>query len=570
MNEVSLPRPPCETGITKPLTLADIAGAISRDEHLSPSQKSNMCSAIRSLCRALNVSPADAPASLPWLSERTAGLHSVQLGISAKRLANIKSEVARAIKHCIPGPYSLRGRGGLSAPWKGLWDLLPPGKLQYSLSRFLKFLSIRGLERLDVDDSLVSEYRTWLHEVAGSKNPDARVRQTVRAWNLAATSIPGWPQQHLADPYHYQGYTSRWEALPESLSADAEAWLETLRNPDLLDEHAPNRPLSEATIKARRFQIRQIHGALTRQGVAPGSLTTLASLATLDHMKTGLRFFLDRGTGKPSSQTGGIATAMVLIAEHWVRVDLEALNAMKALRKKVTPRYRGMSERNEAALRQFDSERNKRLLINLPAKLRKELTAKSSLSKADALSCQAALALAILLSLPIRRKNLCRLDLEHHFVRRYDGPKERVFIESPAIETKTKEPIAFELSPPAAALLDFYLERCRPLLASHASSWLFPGEKQGCHKSPERVAANLIKLVSEHTGLHVSVHRIRHIVGKIVLDHDPSQFETVRRLLGHRSLSTTVEAYTGLDARVAGQVLDRTLGALRGDEDEHV
>ncbi len=65
MNEVSLPRSPCETGITKLLTLADIAVAISRDEHLSPSQMSNMCSAIRSLCRALNVSPADAPASLP-------------------------------------------------------------------------------------------------------------------------------------------------------------------------------------------------------------------------------------------------------------------------------------------------------------------------------------------------------------------------------------------------------------------------------------------------------------------------------------------------------------------------
>ena len=150
------------------------------------------------LCNSLPVpgpecEPGRCTSQPPWLSERAAGLHSVQLGMGPKRLANIKSEVARAIKHCIPGPYSLRGRGGLSAPWKGLWDLLPPGKLQYSLSRFLKFLSIRGLERLDVDDSLVSEYRTWLHEVAGSKNPDARVRQTALSdQNPSQFSIAHW------------------------------------------------------------------------------------------------------------------------------------------------------------------------------------------------------------------------------------------------------------------------------------------------------------------------------------------------------------------------------------------
>jgi integrase len=227
-----------------------------------------------------------------------------------------------------------------------------------------------------------------------------------------------------------------------------------------------------------------------------------------------------------------------------------------------------MSERNEAALRQLDSERNKRLLVNLPARVHGELAGKSSLGKADALACQVALAVAILLCLPIRRKNLSGLDLERHFVRRQDGTRQRVFIEIPAAETKTKEPLAFELSARTAALLDFYLERCRPALARHASAWLFPGDKPGCHKSPERVAANLVKLVYDRTGLRVSIHRFRHIVGKIVLDNDPSQFETVRRLLGHRSLDTTTAAYTGLDARVASRVLDRTLSALRGEEDD--
>ena len=70
------------------------------------------------------------------------------------------------------------------------------------------------------------------------------------------------------------------------------------------------------------------------------------------------------------------------------------------------------------------------------------------------------------------------------------------------------------------------------------------------------------------TGLRVTIHQIRHIVGKIVLDDDPSQIETVRRLFGHRSLDTTTRTYTGLNARVASRVLDDTLAGLRNAEDD--
>ena len=78
----------------------------------------------------------------------------------------------------------------------------------------------------------------------------------------------------------------------------------------------------------------------------------------------------------------------------------------------------------------------------------------------------------------------------------------------------------------------------------------------------------LKRLVYQNTGLRVTIHQIRHIVGKIVLDDDPSQFETVRRLSGHRCLDTTTRTYTGLDARVASRVLDDTLARLRSGNDD--
>ncbi len=40
---------------------------------------------------------------------------------------------------------------------------------------------------------------------------------------------------------------------------------------------------------------------------------------------------------------------------------------------------------------------------------------------------------------------------------------------------------------------------------------------------------------------------------KVLLDAQPGNFETVRQLLGHKSLSTTVGAYAGIDSRRAGR-----------------
>ncbi len=568
MNIMTPPEALRPTASVTPLTLADICQSIAGDDGLGKARKSNIRSAITCCCRACNLSPADMPASLASVTERASRLHPKQVGMSAKRLANMRSEVAFAIKRYIPGPYALRGRGGLVSPWAELWSVLPAAQWRWRLSRFFKFVSLYGYDRMDLGDDLVDRFRHWLETATTAKNPESVVKETVRTWNRAAASVPGWPQQALTDIWRRETYTWPWNVLPASLRGDAEAWLETLRHPDILDEHAPRKPLSEATIEARRFQIRQIHAALVRSGIDSDSLVELADITTLERLRIVLRFHLDRGDGQASSQTAGIATAFVLIAEHWVRVEPAELAAMQVLRRKATPDQCGMTEKNQTALHQFDSERNKRLLVNLPSKIHKELGKKKTLTQDDARDCQDALALAILLCLPIRRKNLCQLDLERHFVWREDHGKARIFIDIPAAEVKNKEPAAFELNAPAKKLLDLYLDRCRPLLAKHPSSWLFPGAKPGAHTAPRNVSDGVKRLVYQSTGLRVTIHQIRHIVGKIVLDDDPSQIETVRRLLGHRSLDTTTKTYTGLSARVASHVLDDTLAGLRSGEDD--
>src|SRR5215469_15884193 len=47
-------------------------------------------------------------------------------------------------------------------------------------------------------------------------------------------------------------------------------------------------------------------------------------------------------------------------------------------------------------------------------------------------------------------------------------------------------------------------------------------------------------------------HQFRHLVAKLYLDRHPDAFETVQRLLGHKSRETTMRFYRELDAILAG------------------
>jgi integrase len=49
------------------------------------------------------------------------------------------------------------------------------------------------------------------------------------------------------------------------------------------------------------------------------------------------------------------------------------------------------------------------------------------------------------------------------------------------------------------------------------------------------------------TGLRITVHQFRHAAAAIYLKDHPGNYETVRQLLGHRDIQTTIRFYCGLE-----------------------
>ena len=77
------------------------------------------------------------------------------------------------------------------------------------------------------------------------------------------------------------------------------------------------------------------------------------------------------------------------------------------------------------------------------------------------------------------------------------------------------------------------------------------------------LSSQISSAVFRETGLKVHVHQFRHLAAKLHLDHRPGEYESVRRILGHKSIDTTTRAYTGLETASAVRHYDQKIIELR-------
>src|SRR6516164_2081282 len=101
--------------------------------------------------------------------------------------------------------------------------------------------------------------------------------------------------------------------------------------------------------------------------------------------------------------------------------------------------------------------------------------------------------------------------------------------------------------------IDEYTREFRPTLLRGANApWLFPGEG-GQPKMKLFFSKQITERILKATGLRITVHQFRHAAAAIYLKQRPGDYETVRRLLGHRDIQTTTRFYCGLQTMEATQ-----------------
>jgi integrase len=131
---------------------------------------------------------------------------------------------------------------------------------------------------------------------------------------------------------------------------------------------------------------------------------------------------------------------------------------------------------------------------------------------------------------------------------------------------KNRTDLAFDIPPEVAKMLIEYRDRIAPKVIGHRPDRLFV-KADGTPKNQWSVAWLIRTYLKKRAGIELSSHQFRHLSAKVLLDAQPGNFETVRQLLGHKSLTTTVGAYAGIDSRRAGRHHQRLVAeALAGRE----
>jgi integrase len=155
----------------------------------------------------------------------------------------------------------------------------------------------------------------------------------------------------------------------------------------------------------------------------------------------------------------------------------------------------------------------------------------------------------------VRLANLTTIRLGMNLIKP-DGPDSDYWLVFPDYDVKNRVRLNYRLKN-ITVLIDEYVHDFRPnLLRRRNEDWLFPG-RRGDAKGKISFSGQITGRIYKATGVRMTVHQFRHAAGAILLQTRPGEYELVRQLLGHVSITTTVNSYIGLENIQASEIFSK-------------
>jgi integrase len=551
---------------TEQFTLAGVDVALAKNDGLSPIRRRDLRSAIRRVARLLGDEPAQIPLDLSAISTRLAACMPAAAGLSDKSFANLKSDFLAAVRASALRPIHSSAKTSLTSGWRTLMPDLPSQRMRLGISRLARWCSAKGIEPEAVNDLILADFIAAVRAGTLHRKPNDLYRSISKIWNEIGQFLPARKLQRVSAPsFRKPARRLDWSVLPQSFRDDLDAYGSWSAGSDPFAADARSRALAPQTIKLQRNHVLAALTSLVESGVSPGAINSLADVVTVENFRRILGRRHEMVEGRENVFNRDLARTLTEIARLWVKVDDMRLAELKRLAGKVPVPVPGLTEKNKARLRQFDDPTNLLRLVDLPNRLWAEVKRDKKPSMRTVLKAQAALAIAILTWMPVRPQNLWALKFEEHiFI--HEGYGAISSLEFSANEVKNEMEIAFDIPPHITKMLVEYRDRLVPKVIGKRSDRLFI-KADGSAKSQWAVAWLIRKVLKRRAGIELSGHQFRHVAAKVVLDPEPGAFETVRQLLAHKSMRTTVMAYAGISSRRAArhhqQLLERVLAQVK-------
>jgi integrase len=531
-------------------SFVDLIAAIGQAAELPVQTRRHWVCSARRIASWLDRPAAVIPARFNAVAMPVRQLHHARVGVTAKTLANHKSNIRAALRwfakqHDIPR-HGMR----LPADWAAFRDRIDDRRLRTRLSNLMRYCAARGIGPGSVNDKVVDEYWQYRAETASLESSNSARRRMARTWNACAAAIDGWPLQRLAEPPIKGKAGPAWEGFPDGLRRDVDTYLGRLTERRRGLSGRRIRPCRPATIRTRRAQLAAVARMAVRLGVPIDTLTSLAALLHPDVVEPVVEAYWRKDGDEPNVFTIDLGWRLLTIAREMGGLDEAAIDRLDEIRATLEEyRRSGLTPKNLQLVRQVLTEGVWSEVISLPTVLMQQ--ARSANDHAPikaAVTAQTAVAIAILTFAPIRLSNLVGIQLGENLIKP-GGLNAPYWLVFPHYDVKNRVDLNFQFDQPLTDLIDEYVHEFRPTVLRGANTpWLFPGESG---EPKTALGTQLTKRIQKAVGLRITVHQFRHAAAAVYLKHRPGDYETVRRLLGHRSIQTTIRFYCGLQTTQA-------------------
>jgi hypothetical protein len=527
--------------------------AIENAADLSASVQRHWVCSLRQIAKWLDRPAEVTPARWTAIRLPVGQLHHARLGVTAKTVANHKSNVAAALRW-FGKEYDVPSRGvALAAEWATLRDGIGDRGRRARLYGLMRYCSGRALMPVSVGDAVVADYLLYRAETTSLATGSMAHRSIARAWNVSAGENPAWPAQRLTEPPVKAQEGPAWEEFSDGLRRDIDKYLAGLgkirRGPD----GKRSRPCSPKTIKTRRAELVAVARMAVKIGTPIESLKSLAVLVHPDVAEPVLNAYWENNGVEPKVYTIDLAWKLLSLARQTV-LDEAAIERLDDIRASLEEhRHGGLTGKNLALIRQVLTEGIWSGVVSLPNALMRQARADQAHAPVKAaVTAQLAVAIAILSFAPVRLTNLVSIELDKNLIKPA-GPASPFWLVFPHYDVKNRVNLEFPFDEARTGLIDEYIHDFRPTLVRGSNAaWLFPGVA-GEPKTANMFSTQITERIQKATGLRITVHQFRHASAAIFLKHFPGQYEVVRRLLGHRNIQTTVNFYCGLETTQANE-----------------
>jgi len=558
-----------------PQTLLDVKMTL-RVVELSRTKRADLVSALHavaktytrdgelSLDEALSRIPVDAKVLQPLLEKRV----GARLGYTRGSWSNIAWRVRAALKLTGAWRFFRASKISMSIEWQAITALLPA----YSRVRLLgAWATLAGVSPHQFNTETAKDFRQWLQGWKSEHYTAKCYSTALLEWNKIVALNSTWNGCKLSAVNrlreHYSISLERWSP---AFLADVDTVIAKFKDPDVdVDEFEPAKPLTVKSYRERLLRTMSAYVAATK--CDPCSIRSISVLLDPKAAKIALDYMIAWAQRrKPeirrSSEVHGSAKLLATIAERFFVDSVGAKNVLELKRMacRRSPIRKGMTEKNRELLKLFDDEKLIARFLHLPQVVFERVLKQSDIRRVDAVKLMLAFAVAQSIEAPMRPENQMGLTIGTQIFLRAERGTAWLAIRVPALEVKNTRDLQFDLSGTIVDLYEKYMEVARPILTISDNPYLYPGQGSG-RKSGTSLSQQMKHFTADELGVPLTGQQFRHVIGYLYLKSHPGDYETVRELLGHTDISTTMSFYAALDMREASKRVGKFVAQQRAD-----